>query len=272
MGSISGLGLLFSNIVQFVGNTNGITYSNIGNLLLNNQAWLNSNRGTYEKLTGSFGLIEKVSGFSTVAGSATAFDVSSNPILPATGSAVMLGTVFSGNSTNAYILGYTSGSYIGYNFTNDWTVNCPGIAVESDNEATGNLYYETSSVVTLNNGNRIKLPVSTLSTRLFRTSTDANSNKIIYQGKKTRSLNVFGSISFTAIAGMRVTFSIHKNGVLVPGTEVVYDITDTNGRQGLSILGTVTVNPTDFIEIYVERNTSATSNQFLVTSYNLLVN
>lgn len=272
VGSISGLGLLFSNIVQFVGNTNGITYSNIGNLLLNNQAWLNSNRGTYEKLTGSFGLIEKVSGFSTVAGSAIAFDVSSNPILPATGSAVMLGTVFSGNSTNAYILGYTSGSYIGYNFTNDWTVNCPGIAVESDNEATGNLYYETSSVVTLNNGNRIKLPVSTLSTRLFRTSTDANSNKIIYQGKKTRSLNVFGSISFTAIAGMRVTFSIHKNGVLVPGTEVVYDITDTNGRQGLSILGTVTVNPTDFIEIYVERNTSATPNQFLVTSYNLLVN
>ena len=116
VGSISGLGLLFSNIVQFVGNTNGITYSNIGNLLLNNQAWLNSNRGTYEILTGSFGLIEKVSGFSTAAGSAIAFDVSSNPILPATGSAVMLGTVFSGNSTNAYIRGYTSGSYIGYNF------------------------------------------------------------------------------------------------------------------------------------------------------------
>jgi len=71
---------------------------------------------------------------------------------------------------------------------------------------------------------------------------------------------------------MRVTFSIYKNGTLQTGTQVVYDVIDTNGRQGLSILGTVVVNPTDYIEIYVERNTSSGSNQFLVTSYNLLIN
>ncbi|MFI8378461.1 hypothetical protein [Leeuwenhoekiella sp. NPDC079379] len=268
VGSVSGIGLLFSNIVQFVGNKNGVSYSNIGNLLLNNQAWLGTNLGTYEKFTGNFGLIEKVSGFSTVNGSAVAVDVSANPVL--SGSGVILGTVFTGTSTT-YINKYTTGSYVGYSFTNDWTINCPGIPAESDNEATGNIYFDSSGVVVLNNGNRVKLPVNTLATRLFRTSIDG-SNKLVYQGKKTRALNVFGSISFTAIAGMRVTFSIHKNGVLVPGTEVVYDIIDTNGRQGLSILGTVTVNPLDFIEIFVERNTGSGTNQFLVTSYNLLAN
>ena len=59
VGSVSGIGLFFGNIVQFVNNANGITYSNIGNLLLNNQAWLSTNTGAYEKLTGSFSLESK---------------------------------------------------------------------------------------------------------------------------------------------------------------------------------------------------------------------
>src|SRR5690606_36167324 len=80
VGSIDGLGLFFGNIIQFLNNANGITYSNIGNLLLNNQAWFGNNSGTFEKFTGTFGLIEKVSGFSTANGSVVAaFDVSSNP-------------------------------------------------------------------------------------------------------------------------------------------------------------------------------------------------
>ncbi|MDP5045005.1 MAG: hypothetical protein NWQ06_08500, partial [Leeuwenhoekiella sp.] len=129
VGSVSGIGLLFSNIVQFVGNKNGVSYSNIGNLLLNNQAWLGTNLGTYEKFTGNFGLIEKVSGFSTVNGSAVAIDVSADPVLA--GSGVILGTVFTGTSAT-YINKYTTGSFAGYNFTNNWTVNCPGIPAESD--------------------------------------------------------------------------------------------------------------------------------------------
>lgn len=97
VGSISNLGFYFSNIVQFVGNENGITYSNIGNLLLNNQGWWSNNTGTFEKLTGSFGLVEKVSGFSSVNGSAIGFDVSTNPSVP---NGVILGTVFSGTKTS----------------------------------------------------------------------------------------------------------------------------------------------------------------------------
>ncbi|MGB3774504.1 MAG: hypothetical protein WA951_04545 [Leeuwenhoekiella sp.] len=266
VGTLSGLGLIFTNVVQYLGNANGITYSNIGNLLLNNQAWFSNNSGTFEKLTGTFGLVEKVSGFSTVDGSAIGFDVSSNPSV---GNGVILGTVFSGASTS-YVKRYTLGSYPGYNFKNDWTVNCPGIPVESDNNATANLYYTGSNVITLGS-NAIKLPVTTAGIRNFRTNT-ATTNRVVYEGAKPRSLNVYGAVSFTAIAGMRMTFSIYKNGVLVPGTEVVYDISDTNARQGLSIVGTVLVNPSDFVEIYVERTTGSLPNQFLVTSYNLLVN
>lgn len=267
VGTIANLGLFFGNIVQFLNNADGVTYTNIGNLLLNNQAWLSSNSGTFEKLSGTFGLVQKVSGFSTVSGSARAFDVSSNPTV---GNGVLLSTVFSGTSSNTYVNRYTSGSYTGYNFTNNWTVNCPGIPVESDNVATSNLYFDSAPIVNLGSA-AIKLPVSTLSTRMFRTSTGSVSNRVVYEGKKARALKIFGAISFTAIGGMRVTFSIRKNGVLVSGTEVVYDIINTNDRQGLSIIGTVDVNPADYIEIYVERNASSGSNQFLVTSYNLIV-
>ncbi|HEA29279.1 MAG TPA: hypothetical protein ENH91_04685 [Leeuwenhoekiella sp.] len=266
VGTISNLGIFFGNVIQFINNTSGLTYSNIGNLLLNNQAWFGNNSGTYEKLEDNFGLVEKVSGFSTVNGSAVGFDVSANPAVP---NGVLLSTVFSGSGS--YVNKYTSGSYIGFNFTNDWTINCPGIPAEDDGTATGNLYYTNSSVVTLSNNNAIKLPVSTTSIRNFRTSS-TTSNRLVYEGTKGRSLNIYGTISFTSIAGMRVTFSIYKNGNLVPGTEVIYDITTTNAREGLAIVGTVMVDPSDYVEIYVERNTSSGSNQFLVTSYNLLVN
>jgi len=106
VGTVSGLGLYFGNIVQFVNNSNGITYSNIGSLLLNNQAWTASNNGTFETFTGTFGLIQKNSGFSTMNGSDVALDVSAASLSVGTG--VLLGTVFSGTTTNAsgYIRGY----------------------------------------------------------------------------------------------------------------------------------------------------------------------
>ena len=265
VGTISNIGLFFGNIIQFINNKNGVSYSNIGNLLLNNQAWLGNNLGTYEKLLGSFGLIQKVSGFSQVtAGTTIGFDPTG--IAGISGSAVMQNVVFYGGGK--YVK--STNTYTGYNFTNDWSVNCPGIPVENDDVATGNLYYTGSSVATLGAGS-IKLPVTTSSTRNFRTS-GPGSNRLVYEGKRTRSISIFGAISFTAIAGMRMTFSLYKNGSFIPGTEVVYDIADTNGRQGLSIQGTVMVDPTDYIEVYVERNTSSGTNQFLVTSYNLLIN
>lgn len=273
VGSISGFGLYFGNIIQFVFNKDGISYSEIGNLLLNNQAWLDSNEGTFEKFTGSFDLIEKVSGFSTVNGSDIAIDVSSNPTV---GSGVLQGTVFSGTTTapSGYIKKYTTGSYTDYNFTNSWTVNCPGIPKESDDLATANLYFDTSSVINVTNTNAFKLPVNTKSVRLFRSKVRASpneNNSIQYHGNKSRAVNIFANFSFTATGGSRYSFSIYKNGTIVEGTEAIFDVLSTNQRQTASVIGTVNVIPGDYIEIYVQK-TTAGNEQFLVTSYNLIMN
>ncbi len=269
VGTISNLDLYFGSIVQFLANTNGITYRNINKLLLTNQAWLGNNGNTFETFSGTFSLIQKVSGFSQVLSGSTGMNITG--ITSITGDAVLSEVVFYGGGT--YVTG--SSPYTGYNFNKDWTVNCPGIPREGDSQSTANIYYASSSIVTLNNATPVKLPVTTSPIRMFRTSTRSggdSSNSVVYEGKKSRSLNVIGSISFTAIAGMRFTFSIYKNGVQQAGTQVIYDVVDTNARQGLSIVGTVVANPTDYIEIYVERTTGSGSNQFLVTSYNLLVN
>lgn len=271
VGSIDGVGLFFANIVQFLNNTNGITYSNIGNLLLSNQGWFGNNSGTFEKFTGNFGLIEKVSGFSSANGSAVAFDVSS---IGGVGTGILQGTVFTGNTSVGYVKGYTSGSYPGFNFNNIWSVSAPGIPRENDDIASGNLYFDNSSVVNYSSTNAVKLPVNTNSIRLFRTAegtgTDSE-NRLIYNGEGKRSVNVLGSISFTATSGSRYTFSINKNGTKVIGSEVIADVLQTNARQAVSIIGTVDVVKNDYIEIYVQK-TSAGSEQFLVTSYNLIVN
>ncbi|WP_246516210.1 hypothetical protein [Aequorivita echinoideorum] len=268
VGTISNIGLYFSNIVQFVNNANGITYNNIGNLLLNNQAWLDSNNGTFETFTGTFGLIEKVSGFTSLNGSDVAMDVSSNPTV---GNGVILSRAFSGTTSapSGFIRKYTTGTYPGYNFTNSWTVNCPGIPRESDEVATGNLYYDSSSVVNITDNNAFKLPVTTISVRNFRTSSSV-SNRITYEGSKPRSINIFASISFTATGGSRYAFSIYKNGVLVPGTTAIYDVLQTNQRQTVSVIGTVDINPSQYVEIYVQKLTSG-NEQFLTTSYNLIL-
>jgi len=220
-----------------------------------------------KKLTGSFDLVQKVSGFSRVDGSAIGLDVSGDLSV---GNGILLSTVFSGSSTT-YVKKYTSNSYAGYNFNNDWTVNCPGIPVEDDASSTINLYYSVAPVVNLNDNTAIKLPVTTTAVRNFRTRS-IESNQLNYEGSKERAINVYGSISFTATGGMRVILSIYKNNIQVPGTEVSSDIATTNSRQAVAIIGTVIVKPTDKIEIYVQRSTAASPNQFLVTGYNLLVN
>ncbi len=273
VGSISGFGLCFANIVQYISNADGVTYSNIGNLLLNNQGWLASNSGAYETFTGAFGLIEKVSGFSNLDNSDIALDFSSNPSVS---NGVILGTVFSGSTTapSGYVQRYTTGSYVGYNFTNAWTINCPGIPRENDEVATSNLYFDSAAVVNINNNNAFKLPVTTSAIRQFRTevrSTPNDSNSIVYRGNKSREINVFATISFTATSGSRFSFTIRKNGVLVQGTESTFDVINTNQRQAVSVIGTVDVDPGDYIEIYVQKTTAA-NEQFLVTGYNLIVN
>lgn len=265
VGTISGLGLFFGSIVQFVNNANGITYSNIGNLLLSNQAWINSNNGTFETFTGSFGLIQKNSGFSSVNGSDTALDVSAAGLSVGTG--ILLGTVFSGTTTavSGYVKGYPAAStYPGYSFSTAWTVDAPGLSREADGEATGDINLDavvgTGATTTFpsgtGSGTRRKIVGTTTSNNLFRFVKDGD-NKIIYKGNKTRYFQVAGSVSYQGNSDLTIILYIARNGVVLTETKVYGKGTTgfltTAGILALPIIGTVQLKKEDYIEIWAER-------------------
>lgn len=268
VGSISGLGLYYGGIVQFINNTDGITYSNIGNCLLDNQAWLNSNEGTFEKFTGSFGLIEKGSGFSTVNNADIALDVSTAGL--AVGTGILSGTVFSGTSSAApgYIKGYAPlQTYPGFNFSNAWYVDSPGIPRESDAEATGDINLDAAvgtgaltSFSGTGTGSRTKLSGTTTSNSLFRFTKDAN-NRITYKGNKTRYFQVAASVSYQATDDLTVILYIAKNGVVLTETKVygrgATGFFTSAGILALPIIGTVQLKKDDYIEIWAERFSGA---------------
>ncbi|MBG44328.1 MAG: hypothetical protein CL530_10210 [Aequorivita sp.] len=283
VGTISNVGLYFGSIIQFTGNTTGITYSNIGNLLLNNQAWLDTNNGTFETFTGTFGLIEKVSGFTALNGSDIAIDVSSNPTV---GNGVLLSTVFSGTTTapGGFIKKYTTGSYQGFNFTNSWTVNCPGIPRESDDIASGNIYYNgtitTGFVQSVANGSEFNLSGTspnlntTTAVNLFRVSSPQN-NRLTYLGKKTRTFQINASLSVRGNSGTGdyYAFFIKKNGstgTSLVETNTLMRVNNTSDISSNSISGTVELAPNDYIEIWGQRliGTGTTS----ITVFSLNVN
>ena len=284
VGTISNLTLYFGNIVQFLGNTNGMTYSNINNLLLNNQAWDNTNSGTFEKFTGNFDLIEKVSGFSKVPSGATGLDVSAtSPSLNVT-SGVLLGTVFSGAGT--YVKPYPAGStYLGYNFSTAWTVNSPGIPRESDDVATGDINLnaavgsgELTSFSGTGTSSRTKILGTTNSNNLFRFEKSGN-NRIIYRGAKKRYFQVSASVSYQAAAGVTIILYIAKGNSTNSNPPTIIEQTKVYGRGtngflvgdsilALPIVGTVEIDKNEYIEIWAERYSG--SGDMTTVSLNLI--
>tara|TARA_R100000306_G_scaffold46671_2_gene44511 strand:+ start:55732 stop:57141 length:1410 start_codon:yes stop_codon:yes gene_type:complete len=274
VGSIAGLNIFFGNIIQFTGNTNGITYSNIDNLLLSNQGWFGNNSGTYETFTGDFDLIEKVSGFSIANGTAIAINVSGNPNVT---DGVLFGTAFSGTST-MYINRYTSGSYTGFNFTKNWIVNCPGIPRESDDVATGNFYYSgsltTGFTQSIASGTAVKIVGNgtTTANSLFRFSAPSTNN-MTYEGKKTRNFQINAALSIRVIgaAGDFYAFVIAKNGTVVTESNAVVRINSDTDIQNVALNSIVSMAPTDFIEIYAQRLTGSGTDTLVVFSENLSI-
>lgn len=264
VGTVEGYGLVFFNVVQYIANSNGIIYTDIGNLLLNNMGWQPSNGGSYETFTGTFEFIQKVSGFTTVGPGAIGLDVGSNPTV---GSGTLLGTVFSGAGT--YVNPYNSGGgiYTGYNFNNKWTINSPGIKKEDDDLATGTIYIQRNSTNNnpiFNLGGALAIDGITDSSNLFRMSDNVNgeSNNILqYKGNSTRTFSVRGSLSYQATdTGSGLISTIHafylrrydSNGVPISiplGTEVYEEVNNTNVRA-IPIAGTIVLNPGDYIRVF----------------------
>jgi hypothetical protein len=278
VGTISGVGLYFANIVQFSGNANGITYNNIGTLLLSNQGWFGNNTGTFETLTGSFDLVQKISGFSTANGAAVALNVSSNPVIT---NGILLSVAFSGTSST-YINKYTAGTFPGFNFTNAWTVNCPGIPLESDNVASANIYYNggitTGFVQTVSNGSELNLSGNsgantTTAVNMFR-STSPQNNRITYTGKKTRTFQINAALSVRGNSGTGdyYAFFIKKNGTnTLVETNTLMRVNTTTDISSQAISGTVELAPNDYVEIWGQRLVGSGTTSITVFSLNLSI-
>ncbi|WP_027378343.1 autotransporter outer membrane beta-barrel domain-containing protein [Chryseobacterium daeguense] len=266
VGTVSGFGLVFLSIIQFTGNSNGITYNNINQLLLSNMGWFGNNSGTYERLTGTFTLVEKQGGFSQVNGSAIGFDVSASG-LTITGDAVMETVVFTGTNTAGYVRPYTSGTYSGYNFNNSWTVRAAGIPTETDANAVGDFSVDYAvgtgigvSFSNTNPSNIVKVGTATsvsTSSNLFRFSTDGVPNRLRYLGKKKRIFQITGSISFQVPAAGTYIIYIAKNGAVLNQYKVYGRGSATNDIVVLPINGTTELNNSDYIEIFAQRYTGS---------------
>ncbi|CAM3901317.1 hypothetical protein FLSI110296_02275 [Flavobacterium sinopsychrotolerans] len=282
VGLIKNFSLVFVSIVQYFGNANGVIYQDINKLLINNAGWFGgssslANSGTYEKLVGTFGLVEKQGGFSEVSGTSFGFDVSSNPVIA--GDAVMETVVFTGDNTAGYVkpYGVAGGVIPGYNFNNNWTVRCAGIPNEGDSFSTGNIYLDraiASPAGSLTDiGATYKISGTTISTNLFRMDGSTN-NRLVYSGKKPRTFTVSASISFegSSTGAADLLFFFIKSSVGNPITFVTASETfiDSNNAniQSIAVTGTVTLANGEYIELCAKR-LNGTNKVFTFRSYNI---
>lgn len=282
IGIIKGFGLVFSSVVQYVGNGDGVIYDNITRLLLNNIGWFGNNGGTFEKYTGTFNLIQKLGGFMDLTAGTYGIDVQTNPKI--IGDAVLESVVFTGDSVTGakYVNKYTTGSYANFNFTNQWTVDSPGIPRESDGAATANLYKKNNATAMITNvsatdpGSAINTGNNgTIATNLFRFQAN-NAEQLTYTGKKSRAFQATATLSFNRknITGNNTTFYVFyfvkiSGSTITPLPETETYI-DANRDQvvALPISGTIVLANGDSVQLYVKR-ISGNIAAIDVYSYNL---
>lgn len=271
--------LIFMSVIQFALFTNGITFNNIDTILIDNVGWLANNAGVMETFTGTFDIIAQTGGFFVVDSGETGVDVSSNPTI--TNNASLQTITFSG--AGDLVNAYTTGTYTGYNFTNDWDVNCPGIPVESDQTAQGDLNLTapvgsgfTTTFSGTGTASRIKLNGTTTTNTLFRFTASGN-NRLVYAGSDTRYFNVVSSLSFQSSANNTIYILYIAKGNSGDATATVVEETRVYRSSGavgdigaVSVIGTIELAPGDFIEVWAERYSG--SGSVLTVSLNLTIN
>lgn len=247
IGLVKGGYIIFFSVINYAGNTSGITYENITNLFLDNTAWFPTNTGTFEKLVGTFGVIEKLGGFSQPMTTAIGLDVSG-----------ITSITDAGNLKNTAFLG--SGTRVNGSFSYKWEVEAPGLPTEKDDVATGNLYLTASAVTSFSAVNTpTKVLCTTTAVGLFRVNSPVN-NQLVYTGTKNRRFAVIGSVSVTAQAANKYfSFYIYKNGVKLPESEQAMRLSTGVDKGSLTLTCTVQLSTNDTIEIWAANTSDASS-------------
>ncbi|MDQ3047398.1 MAG: hypothetical protein M3R27_07615, partial [Bacteroidota bacterium] len=249
IGTIQGVGgTVFFSTVAFFYNTNGVTYQNNNNVILNNTLWDVTNSNTYEKFIGSFNVIQILGGDRLVssANSAIAEDISG--ISSVAGASIKV-VMFLGSGTN--IIG---------SFSNSWEVEASGLNTEKDDVASGNLYIFSPAATTfITAGVPVKIAGSSTAASLFRVSSAVN-NQLKYTGAKSRRFQVICSLSATQVSTNKYfSFYIAKNGVVLPESRQEIKIESATDQAPVTLSCTISLSPNDYIEVWVENETATTS-------------
>ena len=275
VGTLDGLSIVFLSVTQYVNNDDGFTINDINSFFVSNIFWTSSNTGTFMELLGSFTNLQMNGGRIEADNMETGIDVSANPAIVNDATLSQLSFVGAGTLIDPY----TTGTYSGFNFTKDWNVNCSGIPFESDQAATGNLYYGgdlTSGYGQLISNStpvQIKSNTNFVATDLFRFRAEDNNNDLIYEGKKRRNVQVNVSLSarVTNAVGSFYVFAIAKNGAIVIETNSVVQIANDTQIQNIALNGVLTLVPEDKIEIFVTRVDGAGTDTLFIFSENVSV-
>ena len=261
IGTIQGVGgnVFFEN-VAFINNTNGITFQNDYNVLLNNSLWSVTNSNIYEKFIGSFNVIQLLGGVRNVSSGNSATAVSISGITSLIGGSIKV----------AMFLG--SGTYVSGSFSDLWEVESFGLNTEKDDVASGNLYLTTTATTVIAVVNTpVKMLGTTTSASLFRITSPA-SNRLTYVGAKTKKCLIICSLTSTFTGGgsnKYFSFYIAKNGSVLPESKQKVKLINNTDQGPISISCLTSLAPNDYIEVWVENNTDASD--MIIQNLNLSV-
>jgi hypothetical protein len=248
VGTIQGVGgtIFFTNVAYFY-NTNGVTFQNSGNVLMNNTLWDQTNYNVYEKFVGSFNVIQILGGDRLVssANSATALHISG------------ITTVNAASIKVAMYVG--TGTFVTGSFSNAWEVESTGLNTEKDDVAAGNLYMISAVTTVISAVNTpVKIAGTTTATNLFRVTSPAN-NRLTYTGTKQKRFQVICSLTATQVSTNKYfSFYIAKNGVILPESRQEVKIINSTDQGPVTLSCTVPLSPNDYVEVWVENETSST--------------
>lgn len=244
VGLVKGGYIIFFSIINYSGNTNGITYENNANLLLDNTAWFPTNSGTFERITGTFDIIEKLGGFSQPMSATSGVAMDITGITTINEGATLNNTAFKGTGTR-----------INGSFSKKWEVESSGITTEKDDVSTGNLYISSSTNTTFSGTNvPTKVLGTTVAASLFRVTSPTN-NRLTYDGTKSRRFQVIASLSVTAqAANKNFSFYIVKNGVVLPESKQSLRLSSGVDRGTATLSCTILLQTNDYVEVWGENN------------------
>src|SRR3989338_1308643 len=248
IGTIANVGgTVFIATVAFFSNTNGITFQNDNNVVINNSLWDASNFNVYEKFIGTFNVIQILGGdrLAYAANTATALDISGITSLVAGSVKVVM---FVGD-----------GTYVNCSFTNPWEVEATGLNTEKDAVAGGNMYVTTAIQTVIGvMGVPVKILGTTTAVSLFRMTSPAD-NRLTYTGSQTRSFQVMCSLTATQPSSNKFfSFYIAKNGVILPESRQEVKLINSTDQGPVTLSCRVTLAPSDYIEVWVENETANT--------------